>query len=174
VLLQREIAIEPGEHAPALLSRLASAGAAVLLETLRRLEAGTLQGRPQVDADATFAPRIAPRDGHADFRRSARELEGKVRGLDPWPGLWALRSGRRIRLAQASALPPGGEVEGEGDEGSVVGFEDDAFLVACGWGSRLAVRAVQPEGRRVMTAREAANGRQLAVGDVLQDPSSLP
>ena len=49
-------------------------------------------------------------------------------------------------------------------------FERDGFIVACGGGSRLLVRRLQPENRRPMTARDAINGRQIAIGDRLARP----
>ena len=164
VLLQHVVAVEPGEHAPSLLERLARIGATLAVETLRRMATGVIEPRPQAEADATFAPRLTVEDGVADFRMTARELEGRVRGLDPWPGVWARRGDRRIRLVRATVHDGGVEEP----EGTVVAFADDALLVACGWGSLLAVRALQPEGRSVVSAREAVNGRQLRPGDRLE------
>ncbi|NIX18796.1 MAG: methionyl-tRNA formyltransferase, partial [Actinobacteria bacterium] len=56
VLLEREVAIEPGEHAPALESRLAVLGAELALETLTGLAAGRIEPRPQDPERATYAP----------------------------------------------------------------------------------------------------------------------
>jgi methionyl-tRNA formyltransferase len=166
VLLQREVAILPGEHAPALLERLARLGAALLVETLERLGTPGLVPTPQDGSRASYAPMLTAADGEASFERPAREIEGRVRGFDPWPGVWAWHEGRRVRLVEAredaSASGP------SAPPGTVVGFADGAFHVACGGGSTLAVEAIQLEGRRAIAATEARNGRQLAVGDVLR------
>src|SRR3982751_129916 len=47
ILLQKEIAIAPEDTAVTLAPRLAAAGAELMVETLRRLQEGSLQPRPQ-------------------------------------------------------------------------------------------------------------------------------
>ncbi len=165
VLLQREVAIEPREHAPALGARLSEIGASLLLETLDGLAATRIVPRPQDSALATHAPLLKPEDGEADFTLRARAIEGRVRGFDPWPGVWARRNGKRIRLIDVEAIGTTG-VEAPG--GSVLRLDGDALLVACAGGTLLRILAVQPEGRRAISARDAVNGRQLVPGDRLE------
>lgn len=169
VLLQEAVAIEAGERAPSLTRRLAHVGAALLVRTLEGLEAGAISPRPQDHARASFAPLLTREDGCADFSMSAEELEGRVRGFDPWPGVWAATAtGRRVRLVTARAIsPPAGE---RARPGTVVGVEGDAVVVACGGRSTLAVAVLHPEGRRRMTGREAVNGRHLSTGSRLERP----
>jgi methionyl-tRNA formyltransferase len=164
ILLQREVPVEPGEHAPALTRRLADAGAALLLETLAQLPEGTFEPRPQDPVLATYAPLLTARNGEIDPGLTAVEIEGRVRGFDPWPGVWVSRAGKRVRIVDADAVASATT----GDPpGTVIGLDGDAFRVACGGGTVLAVRRIQPEGRRAMSSREAMNGRHLAVGDRL-------
>lgn len=162
ILLVEEVAIRPAEHAPALTARLASSGAALLLRTL---ETGSITPEPQDHAAASYAPLLTREDGRADFSLPAVQVEGRVRGFDPWPGVWATRRGRRLRIVDAVAspepVPPGGE-------GRVLGVVGDAAIVACGQGTALAIRAIQFEGRRVTGIGAAINGRQLEVGDVFE------
>jgi methionyl-tRNA formyltransferase len=165
ILLQREIPIEPGEHAPALQERLAVIGADLLVETLERLGSGTLPRRAQDASRATLAPLLKNSDGEIDPGLSAREIEGRVRGFDPWPGVWVGRAGRRLRLAEAADT---GRVDSATTPGQVLGLEGEAVLVACGGGTLLRVTRVQPEGRRVIAARDAVNGRVLRPGDHLR------
>jgi methionyl-tRNA formyltransferase len=171
ILLQSAVAIERGEHTPSLTGRLAVLGAGLLLRTLEGLAAGTATEVPQDPGEASYAPLLRVSDGFADFRRTARDLEGRIRGLDPWPGVWAWRQGRRIRLVEGEArdaepAPPGVPPE----EGTVLGLQDGAVLVSCGYGSLLAVRTLQMEGRRAVHAREAWSGRLIAPGDRLEGP----
>jgi methionyl-tRNA formyltransferase len=163
ILLQREIAVGEGEHAPALQARLADAGCVLLVETLARLEAGTVESRPQDPAGASYAPMLTAADGEIEPSLDARAIEGRVRGFDPWPGVWVRRGERRLRLVEAVALS--GEVAEE--PGRVLELTPEGLVIACGAGSRLALRRVQPEGRRVLEVRDAVNGRQIAPGDLL-------
>ncbi len=167
IYLAREVAIEEGEHAPALEGRLAVEGARLLLDTLEGLARGTLEPRPQDEALATSAPLLTRADGALAPSFTAREIEGRVRGFDPWPGVWAGRGNVRIRLVDAHASAGARTDE---PAGRVFAYRDGAFLMACAAGTVLAIRAVQPEGRRVLSAVEARNGRQLAEGDFLEAP----
>jgi methionyl-tRNA formyltransferase len=164
VLLQAAMPIVPGEHAPALVARLAARGGDLLVATLAGLAAGTVAPVRQDGSRASLAPLLTRADGVWNPEWTARELEGRVRGFDPWPGVWALRGDRRIRIAEAPASADGA---GGAPAGTLVGFDGPGLRVACAAGTSASILAVQPEGRRTMSAREAVSGRQLAVGDRL-------
>ncbi len=165
VLIQQEVAMRSGEHAPALQERLASIGATLTLQTLEQLVAGTLAGRAQDPSMATYAPMLTAADGEIDIGLTARQIEGRIRGFDPWPGVWVGNAGRRLRLLQADC------VEGaptDASPGEVLELVGQGLVVACGDGTRLSVTRLQPEGRRGMPARDAVNGRHLRPGDRLE------
>ena len=163
VLLQQAVPILPREHAPALLARLAALGSELLLATLDGLAAGTIMPRPQDPRLATAAPLLTREDGLWDPSWGAGELEGRIRGFDPWPGVWARCRGRRLRLVDA--LAQGGA---RADESAGTVLEGEGLRLVCAGGTVAAIEAVQVEGRRVVTAREAAAGRQLVPGDRLE------
>lgn len=164
ILLQQGVPIEPDEHAPALQMRLARLGAPLLAETLAQLAKGELAGRAQDATRASYAPPLSAQDGAGDLTLSAREIEGRVRGFDPWPGFWVRKNGKRLRITRARAHPE----QAHAEPGTVLAFEGESYLVACGGGSLLGVLAVQPEGRRALAARDACNGRVLLPGDRLE------
>ena len=164
ILLQRATPIAPEESAEALGGRLAVMGGVLLLETLEELAAGSLRRRPQIEAEASLAPLLRREDARIDWRRHAAEIGHLVRGMQPWPVAHARAGERWLRVFGASPAAAG---EARAVPGTIVGARDDAALVACGGGSLLALRLVQPESRRRMTGREAINGRALSVGDVL-------
>jgi methionyl-tRNA formyltransferase len=167
LLGQRKVAIAPGEHAPALLGRLAVTGAALLVETLDGLAAGSIRPTPQDDDRATTAPMLTPQDGHWDPSWSARDLEGRVRGFDPWPGVWMKRQGKRLRVVDARALT---DAISQDVSGTVLELDGDAVRLSCAGGTVAVVGSVQPGGGRVMRARDAVNGRLLRPGDRIERP----
>ena len=71
------------------------------------------------------------------------------------------------RLTEARALA---DVATDAPAGSVVELAPDGLRIACANGTVLAVRALQPEGRRAMSASEAVHGRQIGPGDRLERP----
>ncbi len=174
VLLRRETPIEPDEHAPALSRRLSDMGAELIVETLAALDGNAVIPEPQDHSLATFAPVLSPADGVWSPEWTAGDIEGRIRGFDPWPGVWARRKRKRLRLIDGAALSG---VTTEEPAGTVLGLEEDGLRVACAGGSVLAFLGatsdwtqpqVQPDGRRAQSARDAVNGRQLAPGDVLE------
>jgi methionyl-tRNA formyltransferase len=165
ILLQQELAIKEGEHAPALQERLAGVGAGLLVRTLAQLESGALAPRPQDHAAATLAPLLTRADGMLEPGLSAEEIAGRVRGFDPWPGAWFVRGGKRLRILAATPLTDGGSAD---PPGTLVELTGDGLVLACGGGTRLLLTRVQPEGGRPLTARDAVNGRHLRVGDRLE------
>jgi methionyl-tRNA formyltransferase len=168
VLLQRQVAILPREHAPALEARLARVAAELLVETLAGVAAGTIAPREQDHAQATIARRLDRADGECELTMTARELEGRVRGFDPWPGAWVRCGPRRLRLVEAYATDrPSDEAPGTIAE-MIAG---EGLRVACGERTSLVVTTVQLEGRRAMSASDAVNGRVLAPGVVLSSGS---
>ncbi len=164
ILMQQELEIQDGEHAPALADRLADTGAELLVRTVREWVAGNLVGRPQDPARATYAPRLGVADGEVDPVLRAAEIAGRIRGFDPWPGVWLGRGSLRVRLVEGEDT---GRVDRTAVPGQVLELEDSALVVACGAGTLLRVTRIQPAGRRVLTARDAVNGRQLRPGDRL-------
>lgn len=151
--------IGAGEDAGSLSARLAREGAELLVATLPAIEAGTLVPAPQDDALATLCPKIRREDGQADLARPAEELARRLRAFTPWPGLFAFRAGRRVKLLAARAVPgtPGrapGEVLSAGEE----------VVVACGEGA-LALARLQAEGRKPLDAATFARGERVTPGE---------
>jgi methionyl-tRNA formyltransferase len=160
ILLSQSTPIGPEETASALEPRLARLGASLLLDTLAGLEAGSLHPTPQDHARATLAPILRKEDGRIDWVQPAAEVACRVRGFDPWPGTWTTFAGRVLKVIEAVALP----VEAVGEPGQVMEARPDGLRVACGGGTCLAVRRVQPESRRPMDAAAFAAGAHLAPG----------
>src|SRR5215218_3074510 len=107
VLLQRATTIGEGETAPQLLERLSHAGAELLSETLARFR--EIEPRAQRDEDATLAPILKREDGLIDWALDARDVERRVRGLQPWPNAYTSYNGRRLVVWRAEVPDRAGE-----------------------------------------------------------------
>jgi len=166
VLLREEVAIEQGEHAPALFARLAAVGAPLLVESVAGLAAGSIEPVSQDDAEATLAPLLKREDGWVDpAELDATAIDGRIRGFDPWPGVWVLRGARRLRLVRASVEAPG---DGLSVAGELTATADGGVVLNCADGTALRLHEVQPDGRGPLGVADAINGRQIAVGERLE------
>jgi methionyl-tRNA formyltransferase len=165
VLLQWETPIGPEETSPQLAERMSAAGASLIVETLHGIASGSLQPTPQDDSKASKAPILRKEDGLINWTWSAAKIYNRLRGFDPWPGIYTGWQGRKLAILAAQPLQQSPFLAGETPGTAHLTRQD--FLVACGEGTALSVREVQPEGRKRMSARDFANGAKLISGSLL-------
>ena len=166
-LSRRAVPIGARTTAAELHDRLATLGAAMLVETLEDLAAGRLTPRPQAEDGVTYAPKLAREEARLDWRRPAAELDLRVRALTPWPGAFFEVGGERIKVLEAEAV-----------QGPETGSAPGTVLirplrVVCGTGA-LRLDRVQRAGRAAMAEAEFLRGFRLAPGRPLPLPEVVP
>jgi methionyl-tRNA formyltransferase len=163
MLLAREVAIAPEETAVDLFRKLASVGAELMVETLAGLDAGTLAGQKQDEAQATLAPILTREDGAIDFSRTARQIYDRWRGFEPWPGAHTRLRGKKLIVHRMHV-----GVE-DGIDAGVLRVARDEMAVGCGSGGSVVFDEVQMEGKRRMSATEFLHGFQMRSGERVGD-----
>jgi methionyl-tRNA formyltransferase len=157
MLLKWETEIGPEENAIELATRLARAGADLLVETLRRL--AEIMPEPQDESLATWAPVLKREDGKIDWSASAAEIVNRARGFQPWPGAYAFLGGQRLQVWGARAVRM--------DLASGALRADGRKLYAGCAGGAIELLEVQMEGKKRMPAAAFLNGFPLRGGEVL-------
>ena len=152
--------IGPEETSPEVERALAELGAALLVDVVDRMADGRATEMPQDERRVTLAPKITRDEGMLDWKLPAVRIHNLVRGLQPWPLVSSRISGGRTLLHRTAVL----EERTTASAGTVVRAEGDRLDVATGGGGVLRLVAVQPEGRRVMSAREFLAGHRIAPG----------
>jgi len=163
MLLQSEIPIASDDTAVTLSPKLAELGAALMIETLQRLEAGKLSPTPQDESRATHAPILKKEDGRIDFSRTAQEIHNRLRGFQPWPGAFTSFRGRSLAVAVARPLPSGPELVPPGR----IRLLNERLLVGAGRDTSLEILELQPEGKKRMAAVDFINGYKPKSGELL-------
>ncbi len=163
ILLQKEAAIAPEDTAVTLAPRLAAIGADLMVETLRGLEAGRLQPRPQDHSHATLAPLLKKKDGRIDFARTSQENANRLRGFQPWPGAFTTFRGKQLSVTAAAAIAPVAPAL----EPGILTVEGERLLAGCGSATALELLELQPEGRKRMTGRDFLHGYHPRSGERL-------
>ena len=161
ILLQVEEPIRPDDTAETLAPRLAALGAPLMVRTLRELEAGTLQARPQDNTRASLAPILSRDDGRIWFGRTAAEIADRLRGFQPWPGAFTAFRGKTLNLWAARPVSEAPLPEGE------LKVDGERLLAGCGQGTALELLIVQPEGKKRMPARDFVHGYHPRSGEKL-------
>ncbi len=165
IISVRKTRIDPDENAQQLFVRLAALGAELLSETLPHLRDGSARRIPQDEAEATYAPMLTRALSPIDWGRPSRAILDQIRGLLPWPTAAATLDGKTVKIFSAQS---GGETkEKPGTMRAVRG----AVEAACGDGRTILIRELQTEGGRRMDAAAYFNGRRIAPGTLLSDPS---
>jgi len=139
---------------------LAEMGAGLLLEVLEEIADRRATETPQDASLATYAAKITKAEGAVDWSLPAERLHNLVRGLQPWPLVSGRIGGARV-LIHRTALTPAVSPDAPG---TIVRAEPERFEVVAGDGRVLRVLIIQPEGRRVMSAREFLAGRHIGPG----------
>ncbi|HXW05153.1 MAG TPA: methionyl-tRNA formyltransferase, partial [Vicinamibacterales bacterium] len=137
---------------------LARLGARLLVEVADRIAAGTAVETPQEEGLATYAPKITREEGVIAWDQPAATIHDLVRGLQPWP-LVSGRLGSTRVLLRRTQVDPSARAAAAGR--AARSADGDAIDIVCAVGTVLRVLRLQPEGRRVMSAREFLAGHAL-------------
>ena len=154
------VAIASRDTAGMLHDRLAAAGAAAIVDVLRRLARdGALASAPQSASGATYAAKLERAEAAVDWTQPALTIDRCIRAFDPVPGAFTHWRDETVKIwsahpsAARAGVPPG----------TVFGVGSDGIDVACGDGV-LRLVVVQPAGGKRMDAAAFAAGRALRPG----------
>lgn len=157
-----QVIIEDNETGGSLHDKLMVAGGELILETLKKLEEGTITRTKQNDADSCYAKMLDKKLGDIDFTKSAEEIERLIRGLNPWPSAYTRINGKNLKIWEAKVL----DKEYEGECGQIVSVEKNQMIVKTGKGA-LDIKNLQIEGKKAMDIGDFLRGNVVEEGTVL-------
>jgi methionyl-tRNA formyltransferase len=159
ILATAETTIGVEEDAGALGARLAELGGPLLVETLRRLDAGSAEPRSQDATAATYAPKLVPEEREIDWTQPADAIARRIRAFAPDPGAVTTFRGGRLKVLRAEVLRLESRVNlSPPIPGRLGRFEDeDVPVVDAAW-DRVRLLEVAPSGRTRMSGAEWARG----------------
>jgi methionyl-tRNA formyltransferase len=171
-----------------LAGRLAELAADLLVETLLKLEQGTLQPVPQDTAEATYAPLIQKIDYELDWSRSAIALHNQIRGF--YPNCVTQFRGEPLKIMATAPLGPDywlqlpaeiSSLETEWEKwqkksaqpGEIVAIAKGVGPIVQTGNGLLLLREVQLPGKRPQSGTDFANGNRLMQGERLNTDKTL-
>lgn len=155
--------------------KLATLGAEFLIKIIPDYISGKLKPITQDHSKATYTKIIKKEDGKINWLKSAGEIERMTRAFYPWPAAWTLWNGKVFH-------PAGGHPQGEkilkiikaevlkNDSNYKIGevfLDDGNLMIQCG-NSALAIKKLQLEGGKILSAKEFLNGHKDFVSSVLK------
>jgi methionyl-tRNA formyltransferase len=160
-LLRQGVPITPTTTAGELTDRLAVLGGELIVAALGRF--GELRPTPQFESGITYAKKLDRDEARLDWRLPAARLERQVRAFDPWPGVYFLFGGERIRVLAAEI--------GDGAPALPGLVLDERLSIACGKGVLRPLR-LQRAGRAAMDTASLLRGFALPPGTILPCPAT--
>lgn len=113
----KPVAITEIDNYQSLAIKLAEVGTDLFVEAVPRFLAGRLLPENQDESQATFTKKFKTEDGFvepADLaaaesggRAKAIAIDHKIRALNPEPGVWTMRGGKRVKLLKAAVVVDG-------------------------------------------------------------------
>ncbi len=89
IIEAREEEIRPDDDAGTLHDRLMTLGADMTLDTLAKIQEGTVRSFPQPEGDFIPAPKIFKGDCRIRWDRPAEDVHNQIRGLSPYPAAFS-------------------------------------------------------------------------------------
>ena len=161
MLLKTEVPITAEETGESLHDKLAEAGAALCVETLAKLQEGSIVPEKQGESPTAYAKMLDKKLGNIDWTKSAVEIERLVRGLNSWPSAYTYWNKKVVKIWKASVTDENSNEQA----GTVVKVEKDGFYVQTGNGL-LKVFELQIPGKKRMDAGAFLRGYTIEPGEV--------
>lgn len=161
------VPLEPGETGGSLFDKLSAAGAGLLIETLDSINDGTAHYEKQPEESPTrYASMLNKEMGRIDWRKSAREIDCLIRGLNPWPSAYTSYRGRTLKLwmAEPEEKPQTVAEDFRPIPGTAAEVTKRSLKIWTGDGL-LSVLEVQPEGKKRMTVDAFLRGYPVEPGE---------
>ena len=155
------VSIEPTDNAASLHDKLASLGAALIVETLRELP---LAAVAQPEVGVTYAAKIEKVEAPLDWRQPAVQLGRQVQAFNPFPGALAVYAGQSIKVWTAEPLA------GTGSPGEVIAVDRHGIVVACATGA-LRLTELQKAGGKRLPAVQFLAGTPVEKGTAFELPA---
>ena len=112
----------------------------------------------QDHSKATYAYKIQKAEGEINWIDNAKNINGKINGLYPFPGAFFIYKGERYKILKAEI---GNSV---GNPGEIV---SDYLEVACGDKHSIIIKEIQRQGKRPQNIGEFVLGSQIKKGAVI-------
>ena len=154
ILAQIDTPIYKDDNVGTLHDRLSSMGAKLLIETIPDLVSGNIKPIPQKEEEVTYAWNIKREEEKIDFNKRTIDIYNQIRGLNPWPGGYALLEGKVIKIYEARISDSFFTTKKNGEIGKI--YEDGIGISTKD--GEIIVTKLQPDGKRKMLAKEYLNG----------------
>lgn len=156
IFLQKKIAIPPTATTGDVYTSLMQLGAEVVLETVKSIENGEVELKPQDLSLVSKAPKIFKEDCEIDFNQPAEQVFNFIRGMNPYPTAWTTLDGKMLKVYKAEAK----NVYHNIAPGKMISDKKSYLKITCRTGL-ISLKEIQMQGKRKMSIDEFLNGYEI-------------
>lgn len=154
ILSQQELLIENDFNVGMLHDKLSILGKELLLNTLPDLIHGKIKPIKQNNDEATYAFNIKREDELIDFNKKALEIYNHIRGLNPFPGAYAILDNKIVKIYNSKIQD---HLYTEKENGQIVNVYDDGIGVSTK-DYEIIITDIKIEGKKRMLVKDYLNG----------------
>lgn len=155
MIAKEEVKIEDNDTAESLHDKLSAISVSLLMKTLPSIINGTNKREKQNDADATYAYNVSREEEHVSFDKSSKDVYNQIRGLNSWPGAYAVLDDKNIKLWSSSIT----NNKYDKTPGTIINLDKNGLCVATKDGSVL-IKELQIPGKKKMNIKDFINGNK--------------
>ena len=157
IILAEEVDLHPHITLKELHDTCARIGADLLISALDNID--ILPHTKQPEEGLVYAHKLTKEEGVINWSDSAFSIDCKIRGMNPWPGVFFEYKGTMIKVLSAEYSDIGHSFA----PGTVI---DDKLTIACGKGV-ISIQKLQRSGKSAISAQEFLHGCKIKSGEGL-------
>ncbi len=147
IILEQKFPISDKITFTELHNKTSNLGAEMLIKALDNID--KIKALKQSEEGILYAHKLSKEESKINWSEPAFVIDCKIRGMNPWPGVYFEHKGKKIKIIQAEYF----NVDHEYDPGLLLNNDINSFEVACGKGI-LRILNLQPEGKKIMNAKD--------------------
>jgi methionyl-tRNA formyltransferase len=156
IIFQEKEKIHEDDDVGALYERLMKIGAALVVKTVKAIEAGNYPSQPQDESkEIKHAPKIFKETCEVNWNQPAESVRNFIRGLSPYPAAWTTLNGKVFKLFKVKSTVDGKSAPGQIDT------DNKTYLRVKTSDGFISILEFQPEGKKRMSVEEFFRGNRI-------------
>jgi len=152
ILVQKRFPIYKDDNMWTLGTRLCKSGAEIIIDSIGKIEEGSIEILTQNQKAASYAPKITKKMRCINWSWSAIKIHNWVRGLSPYPSMYTVLNGKNMKIFKTFV-----EKRSICKPGEIVNVNDDSILIGTGQ-DLLGLLEIQLEGKKKLPIKEYLKG----------------
>jgi methionyl-tRNA formyltransferase len=157
ILAQKDVEITDSDTTETLKDKLIPAGKELIISMLPKWIAREITPQSQDDSKATYCyiKDVSKEAAQIDWEKeNPKEIERKVRALQPRPVAWTMLNGKRLKIYESEIIKNSEKIQ----PGNLLSIEDKPAIATKNPEIKILLRSVQLEGKKRMTGEEFLRG----------------